>query len=197
MPPYEGIGTQERPFRTITEAAKIAARGDEVLVAPGIYRESVDPLNPGVRYVSTEKLGAVITGAEQVKCWVPVEENVWLARVPNGLFGGYNPYTTRVSGNWFFTPVPVHTGEVYLNGRAMYEKTALEDVRNPKTDCNSWEPGQTVYTWYTEQETDTTLIYANFQGRIPMPRMWKSMSAVPVSTPAKPVTMILPSAASL
>ena len=40
---WDGIGTQERPFRRISEAAKIAQPGDEVLVLPGIYREYVDP----------------------------------------------------------------------------------------------------------------------------------------------------------
>ena len=43
----EGDGSKERPFRRINEAAKVAAPGDEVLVAPGIYREYVDPVNGG------------------------------------------------------------------------------------------------------------------------------------------------------
>lgn len=33
-----GCGTKEKPFQTISEAACIACAGDEVLVAPGIYR---------------------------------------------------------------------------------------------------------------------------------------------------------------
>ena len=40
-----GDGTREKPFQTITEAAKIACAGDEVLVAPGVYREYVNPVN--------------------------------------------------------------------------------------------------------------------------------------------------------
>ena len=40
-----GNGQKEYPFRTISEAAKIARPGDEVLVAPGVYREYVDPAN--------------------------------------------------------------------------------------------------------------------------------------------------------
>ena len=35
----EGNGSRETPFRRISDAAKIALPGDEVLVAPGIYRE--------------------------------------------------------------------------------------------------------------------------------------------------------------
>ena len=42
-----GNGQKEYPFRTISEAAKIARPGDEVLVAPGVYREYVDPANSG------------------------------------------------------------------------------------------------------------------------------------------------------
>ena len=39
-----GNGQKEYPFQTISEAAKIAMPGDEVLVAPGVYREYVDPV---------------------------------------------------------------------------------------------------------------------------------------------------------
>ena len=64
----EGNGTKERPFRYINDAAQIARPGDEVLVAPGVYREYVNPANAGtqdarITYRSTEPLGAVITGA--------------------------------------------------------------------------------------------------------------------------------------
>ena len=70
----EGNGTKERPFRYINDAAQIARPGDEVLVAPGVYREYVNPANAGtqdarITYRSTEPLGAVITGAEEVKNW--------------------------------------------------------------------------------------------------------------------------------
>ena len=67
----DGNGTSAMPFRHINDAAKVAMPGDEVLVAPGIYREYVDPVHAGtedarISYRSTEPLGAVITGAEQV-----------------------------------------------------------------------------------------------------------------------------------
>ena len=42
-----GDGSKCRPFQTITEAANIARAGDEVLVAPGVYREYVNPINGG------------------------------------------------------------------------------------------------------------------------------------------------------
>lgn len=42
-----GDGTERSPFKTISEAAAKALPGDEVLVAPGIYREAIDPRNAG------------------------------------------------------------------------------------------------------------------------------------------------------
>lgn len=47
--PKNGNGTKEMPFKFINDAAKIAKAGDEVLVAPGIYHEYVDPVNGGTR----------------------------------------------------------------------------------------------------------------------------------------------------
>ena len=169
-----GNGCREYPFQTIQEAAQIALPGDEVLVAPGIYREYVDPVHAGtpdarIVYRSVEKGAAVIKGSEVIKNWKPYEGNVWVARIPNGLFGTYNPYTTLVSGDWYIATYIAHTGEVYLNGKSMYEVTELEKVLKPEIYKKSWDQAFTVYTWYTEQdeETDETLIYANFQGADP------------------------------
>ena len=38
---HDGNGTEQMPFRHINDAAKIAQPGDEVWVAPGVYREDV------------------------------------------------------------------------------------------------------------------------------------------------------------
>ena len=43
----EGNGSKEMPFKHINDAATVAMPGDEVVVAPGIYREYVDPINAG------------------------------------------------------------------------------------------------------------------------------------------------------
>ena len=168
-----GCGTEEYPFKRIQEAANVALPGDEIFVAPGIYREYVDPKHAGTEEARITYRAvpgtAVITGAEVVKGWTNVEGNTYLARIPNSLFGNYNPYTTRVEGDWYIAHYIAHTGEVYLNGKSMYEVTSLEDVRNPKVYKKSWDPEFSVYTWYTEQDEarDETLIYANFQGEAP------------------------------
>lgn len=168
-----GCGTKERPFRWINDAAKVACPGDEVLVAPGIYREWVAPCNAGTEenpivYRSQVPLGAVITGAEQVKSWTREQGDVWVARIPNGIFGDYNPFVQRIGGDWFFSLLPLHTGELFLNGHSLYEAENLEQVLKPEVDLNSWEEQElTLYKWYTCQENDETVIYANFRGKNP------------------------------
>ena len=168
----DGDGSQARPFKHINDAAKIARPGDEVLVAPGIYREYVDPVNAGteeapITYRSTEPLGAVITGAEEIKSWLPYEGSVWMAQIPNSLFGSYNPYTTYVYGDWYFAGRSKHTGCVYLNGKALYEADSLEACLKGEVYECSWEPEASVYKWYAQQEGDETVLYANFQGADP------------------------------
>lgn len=168
----DGDGSQARPFKHINDAAKIARPGDEVLVAPGIYREYVDPVNAGteeapITYRSTEPLRAVITGAEEIKSWLPYEGSVWMARIPNSLFGSYNPYTTYVYGDWYFAGRSKHTGCVYLNGKALYEADSLEACLKGEVYECSWEPEASVYKWYAQQEGNETVLYANFQGADP------------------------------
>lgn len=168
-----GCGTSEYPFKTISEAARLARPGDEVIVAPGVYREYVDPAHAGtaekrIVYRSEKPLAAVISGAEPVKGWKRHEGDTWVVRIGNGLFGDYNPYTVPVAGDWYFAPDPVHTGEVYLNGKAMYEVLSLPEVLSPKPFRQSWEPEEaTLRKWYTEQDGDETVIYANFGGKDP------------------------------
>ncbi len=168
----DGNGTKEQPFKHINEAAKTARPGDEVLVFPGVYREYVNPIHAGredarITYTSVEPLGAVITGAEIATGWIPYEDNVWLLRVANFLFGSYNPYTTYVGGDWYFAPVVRHTGAVYLNDRQLYETETLEECIKGEVYKPSWEQEFSVYKWYTEQDGDETVIYANFQGKNP------------------------------
>ena len=166
--PREGDGTQARPFRFISDAAALARPGDEVLVAPGIYREYVSPKNGGTEdarivYRSEVPLGAVITGAEVVTGWQKQENGLWLLKVDNGVFGDFNPYTTEVFGDWYFAPTVRHAGAVYLNDRALYEALTMEECIAGEVYKPSWEPEYSVYKWIAEQKDGQTLIYANFQ----------------------------------
>ncbi|MGN0746189.1 MAG: right-handed parallel beta-helix repeat-containing protein, partial [Aristaeellaceae bacterium] len=173
--PREGDGTKERPFRRIGDAAALAQPGDEVLVYPGVYRENVSPRNGGTEdkrivYRSVEPLGAVITGAEELTGWTRYQGNVWTARVNNGVFGRYNPYTTEVYGDWYFAPSVRHTGAVYLDDRMLYEAESLEECLAGEVYAPSWEPEYSVYKWYSVQDGDETVLYANFQDADPNTR---------------------------
>lgn len=170
----DGDGSKDRPFCRISDAARVAAPGDVVLVAPGIYRENVAPLHAGredarITYQSTEPLGAVITGAEPVKDWKKVSEHLYVTRIPNSTFGDYNPYTTYVYGDWFFAKRDKHTGCVWENDAALYEADSLEACERGDVSPYSWNPEASRKKWYTCQdpERDETLIYANFGGDNP------------------------------
>ena len=171
----DGNGSKERPFRHIDDAAKIAVAGDEVLVAPGVYREKVTPRNAGredarIVYRSTEPLGAVITGAEPLTGWTKCENGVWVNRVKNSLFGSYNPYTTMVCGDWYFAPTVRHTGSIFLDDKMMYETVSLDECAKGEADPCSWNPEESTWKWYTEQSGDETVIYANFHDLDPNTR---------------------------
>ena len=169
-----GDGSAQRPFKTISQAAAVAMPGDEVVVAPGIYREDVSPRNAGtarnpIVYRSAVPRGAVITGAERMDTWEHYQGDVWKLTVDNGAFGNYNPYTTLVFGDWLNQGTPAHTGEVFLGGKSLYEQDTLEKVLHPEFYDGSWDRDFTKHTWFTQQSEDgeRTLIYANFQGKNP------------------------------
>ncbi len=167
-----GDGSMEHPFKTIQEAALIAQPGDIVFVAPGIYREWVNPAVSGtengrIKYMSTAKGEAIITGAERLTGWEAFE-NVWRVRIPNSFFGNYNPYIEEVHGDWFeLSEHNPHTGDVYLDCKSMYEVFDLSLCMHPEKDRRSWDADFTEYVWYTAQEDGNTIIYANFNGRDP------------------------------
>ena len=165
----DGNGTLEAPFSRIQSAADVARPGDEVVVFPGVYREAVNPIHGGtpdarITYRAYENGTAIITGAERVTGWEPIGNGVWRTFVPNSLFTDRNPFTTLVSGDWFIATFIAHTGDVYLNGKSLYEVTDLEDVLHPVPSTTSWDPDFSIYTWYTEQDEagDRTILTANF-----------------------------------
>ncbi|HAK68361.1 MAG TPA: hypothetical protein DCM57_01715 [Treponema sp.] len=167
----DGNGSKEMPFKSINSAAQIAVAGDEVLVSPGVYREYVAPRNAGtddarIVYRSTEPLGAVITGAELLTGWKQ-DGSIWTASVDNGIFNGYNPYTTYVYGDWYFAGRSKHTGAVYLNDKMLYEAASVEECRKGEVYACSWEPEASKLKWFAEQKDGRTVFYCNFQGKDP------------------------------
>ena len=169
-----GDGSENKPFNKIQQAADIAVAGDEVIVKPGLYRESVNPKNGGAEgkqivYRSEKSRGAHITGAEPLTNWTKVEGSVYTARVSNKLFGDYNPYTTLVSGDWFIAYFIAHTGDVYLNGKSMYEVQSLDEVKKAEPSEAAWDTEFSRYKWFAEQDTskNETVFYANFLDKDP------------------------------
>ena len=164
-----GNGSRELPFKTINEAAQLAKAGDEVVVAPGIYREQVVPRFGGTEdapivYRSEKPLGAVITGSEVLKGWKKFKGDVWTAKVDNNLFGGYNPYTSYVCGDWYFAPTVRHTGSVVLNGLMMYETATLDECIAGKADPCAWNQKESELKWYCEQEGEAPAPQYNADG---------------------------------
>ncbi len=161
-------GTAAEPFRTISKAASLAMPGDTVKVHAGTYREWVSPANGGtaehrIVYEAAGDGEAVITGSEPVANWTSEGGGVWRAEVPNTLFTIRNPYSTLLYGDWLFHEFTGnHLGEVYLNGKSLYERQSIDDIRKPSVWQNAKYPEESLLTWYCEVNDTTTVIWANF-----------------------------------
>ncbi|MEV3936088.1 right-handed parallel beta-helix repeat-containing protein [Glycomyces sp. NPDC049804] len=171
-------GTAEHPLLSIGTAAALAKPGDTVVVHAGVYREWVNPPRGGTADAPIVYQAALdadgryepvtISGAEAVTDWRPHGADVWTTEVPNTLFGEANPYTERIGGDWFFDQVNTwHTGEVYLDGKSMYESLTLEGVERPEATADSFDRAGSLLTWYCEAGEDATRIWANFGGADP------------------------------
>ncbi len=163
-------GTSLMPLKTISAAAKIAFPGDTITVHAGTYREWVNPLRGGesdrkrIVYRAAPGEKAEIKGSEIITGWKKEKEGVWKVVIPNAFFGYYNPYQDSVFGDWFGRMGRIHhTGEVFLNGKSLYEKETLAKVINPVADNKINDPEGSTYTWYCESDANNTTIWANFQ----------------------------------
>ncbi len=145
-------GSASRPLRTISAAARLAQAGDTITVHEGVYRERVDPPRGGeseskrIVYQAAPGAKVVIKGSEVVKGWQKVENDTWKVRVPNSLFGDFNPYSDLIRGDWFNPKGRNHhTGAVYLNGHWLTEAARLDDVLRPVGDASGYGPGDQQY----------------------------------------------------
>ena len=164
-------GTKESPMLTIQMAANLSLPGDLITVHEGTYRECVVPPRGGksdekrITYQAAPGEKVIITGSEVIKNWHLVSGTVWKASINNDFFGNYNPYKEKISGDWFDDLGRIHhTGEVYLNGKSLWEVESFERVMNPVKVKDNFDPAGSVFTWYCETDQRYTTIYANFQG---------------------------------
>jgi len=167
-------GSSSKPYKTILAAAQIAQPGDVITVHEGTYRERVTPPRGGesdakrIVYQAAAGEKVNIKGSEVIRGWKPFMPGVWKATVPNSLFGSYNPYKDLIVGDWFTDKGrPHHTGEVYLNGRSLWETHLLERVLNPQPQPDSRDREGSTWTWFTESDDSNTYIYANFHDKNP------------------------------
>ncbi len=163
-------GTSESPFLTIQAAANIAQPGDIIIVHEGIYRERITPPCGGesdskrITYQAAKGEKVEIKGSEIVTGWEKEKNDVWKVTIPNSFFGDYNPYQDSIFGDWFNNHGRIHhTGEVFLNGKSLFEMEKIEKVYSSVPNINIKDTEGSTYTWYCESDADNTTIWANFQ----------------------------------
>ncbi len=186
-------GSALKPFHTINYAAKLAVAGDVITVHAGTYRERIDPVRGGesdarrIIYRAAPGEKVEIKGSEVITGWKNEKNGTWKVTVPNSFFGDYNPYKDSINGDWFDRRGRIHhTGEVFLNGKSLYEKETIEKVINPLADTKIQDIEGSVYTWYCESDNTNTTIYANFQKFNPNNELVEISVRATVFYPSKP-----------
>ncbi len=162
-------GTPAKPLRTIQRGAELARPGDVITVHPGVYRERINPPRGGesdtrrIVYQAAPGEKVEIKGSEVVTNWVKVQDDVWQVTLPNAFFGGFNPYTNLIRGDWFSPKGREHhTGAVYLNGDWLTEAAKLDEVLKPTA---------TAPLWFGKVDKDNTTIWAQFKGVNPQEQL--------------------------
>ena len=158
-------GSLQRPFKTISAAAFVARAGDVITVHEGVYRERVTPPRGGesddnrIVYQAAPGEKVEIKGSEVIQGWVKVLDDVWTVTLPNAFFGGFNPYSDSIHGDWFDPRGRGHhTGAVYLNGDWLKEAATKADVERPSG---------TTSLWFAVVDVKSTTIWARFPGADP------------------------------
>ncbi len=131
-------GSAAKPWRTIQRAADVAVAGDVVTIHDGVYREWVKPANAGregapITYRAATAGRVTVTGANEVRAWAKGPDGLWTAKVRYDTFGGLNPFTDFIFGNWFADggkrryrtrlvqngkPLALHGDEVFREAKA-------------------------------------------------------------------------------
>lgn len=165
-------GSASNPFKTINFAAQLAKAGDVITVHAGTYREWINPARGGesdtrrIVYIAAAGEKVEIKGSEVITGWKKEKgkEGVWKVIIPNSFFGNYNPYKDSIYGDWFTSYGRIHhTGEVFLNGKSLFEKEVIGKVFSPVPDDKIKDKEGSTYTWYCESDASNTTIWANFQ----------------------------------
>ncbi|WP_436939382.1 right-handed parallel beta-helix repeat-containing protein [Staphylococcus xylosus] len=174
-----GLGNVESPFLTIDKAASVAQPGDSIIVHEGIYREEITHINTGLsesRRISFEAAKdeqVIIKGSEEITGWQQIDGSIWKVEIDNKIFKDFNPFATKLFGDWLAVDNDKSLGQVYLNDQSLFEVSKYEQLADPKLveeTLDHWTnkqvtydyKDQSIYVWYAKVEKDITTIYVNF-----------------------------------
>ncbi len=186
-------GSAQKPFKTIAAAVDKAYAGDTITVHGGTYREYINPIRGGesdlkrIVYRAAPNEKVEIKGSEVITGWKKEKNGVWKVVIPNQFFGDYNPYKDSIYGDWFLNKERIHhTGEVFLNGKSLYEMETIDKVFNPVALKNIKDSVGSVYTWYCQSDEKNTTIWANFQKADPNKQLVEITTRKTVFYPLQP-----------
>ena len=218
----EADGSSARPWRTIGRAALDAAAGDVVTIRGGVYREWVKPANAGridapIVYQAAKGEKVVVTGADPVAGWTKRPDGLWTVRLRYDSFGGLNPFTDFINGDWFSNggrqrfrtrllqdgkPLELHGRDLNIAGITSGLRTVPGDSAAEKSP--NVKPGHPT-KWGMELGwiyDKSTLLYKGFDLSTPAARrlkihfscqMFKSLIEVcDVAKPDKPLATVKP-----
>lgn len=174
-----GLGNVESPLLTIDKAASVAQPGDSIIVHEGIYREEITHINTGLsesRRISFEAAKheqVIIKGSEEITGWQQIDGSIWKVEIDNTIFKDFNPFATKLFGDWLAVDNDKSLGQVYLNDQSLFEVSEYEQLADPKLveeTLDHWTnkqvtydyKDQSIYVWYAKVENDITTIYVNF-----------------------------------
>ncbi|WP_159452616.1 DUF1565 domain-containing protein [Pedobacter nyackensis] len=181
-------GSQTKPFKTISAAANVAMPGDVITVHAGVYREQITPPRGGnsdnerIVYQAAKGEKVEIKGSEIIKGWQKEKNDTWVVKVPNTLFGNFNPFNDLIRGDWYWPPKgsKFHTGAVYLNGDWLMEALTKENVMKAANEKNT--------LWWADVDSTTTTIWAQFKNVDPNQETVEINARQKVFYPEKPFT---------
>lgn len=174
-----GLGNVESPFLTIDKAALVAQPGDSIIVHEGIYREEITHINTGLsesRRISFEAAKdeqVIIKGSEEITGWQQIDGSIWKVEIDNKIFKDFNPFATKLFGDWLAVDNDKSLGQVYLNDQSLFEVSEYKQLADPELveeTLDHWTNKQvtydykdeSIYVWYAKVDKDITTIYANF-----------------------------------
>ena len=155
----KGLGSEQRPFRTINRAAQVLKPGERVVIAEGVYREFVRPAHGGsgpeamISYEAAPGAKVVLKGSAVVTGWHPSQgwnfgidpdtqkpAQAWELPLSPSLFHGYNPFEVdNVIGNRYWIDYAKDNmanyfrrrGMVFVDGRPLEPVELSTDLAGP------------------------------------------------------------------